>query len=136
MIDMAIKLVMIILILLLSSCTVIRFDQAPESEAHVTVMPATQTSVMSAADGQWSDRAQRAGEDASDEMGDTTASQTATAVPTVSIPLTGASPAAAAAGVERYFEGEVALPEVVQDELLPPEDTDTGKKSKDKEVPE
>jgi len=129
---MVIKLVMILLIPLLASCTMIRFDQAPESEAHVTVMPATQTSVMSATEGQWSDRAQRADGDAQ-ESGDTSAEQTATAVPTVSIPLTGASPAAAAAGVERYFEGEVALPEVIPDEVLPsPEETDTGKKSKDK----
>ena len=113
-------LILFFLMAVLAGCTVVNFDQATDSEAHVTVMPATQTAVMSAADGQWSDRAQRAAGDAQ-ESGDTSAQQTATAVPTVSIPLTGASPADAASRVDEYLHSGEALLDTPEAEPEQPE---------------
>lgn len=74
----------IVYALVLASCTLMWEGIAEDGQSHTSTMPAVQVCVMSACDGQWADRAQRAGDDA-EETGDVDADQTATAVPTVKL---------------------------------------------------
>lgn len=119
------------ILLLLAGCTMIPIENSgTHAQIHVTVMPATQTSLMSATDGQWSDRAQRAGQDAESQAGDVSATQTATAVPTVSIPLTTMSPGEAASGLDTLLNVPGATQEV--EGVLEQQDLGEGKTSKPK----
>jgi hypothetical protein len=90
-------------LLMTVGCSILRIEQSPNSTAHITLMPATQTSILSATDGQWSDRAQRAGDDVAED-GDVSAEQTADSIPTLTIPLTGATSAEASAAAEKFLE--------------------------------
>ena len=91
---------------LLGGCTIIdQQDTAANAQPHGSVLPATVICFMAACDAQFADRSQRAGDDAKD-AGTISAEQTATAVPSVVIPLTGASPAAVVGAADAFLHGE------------------------------
>ena len=100
------RLLALIPLLFLASCVLVNQDDTQaNAQPHSSVMPAVVVSSFAATDAQFADRAQRAGADA-DSAGDASAEQTATAVPTVSIPLTGASPGAVAGAANAFLHGE------------------------------
>lgn len=87
----------------LSGCTFMIEDVAEGGSSHTSTMPAVQFCVLSACDGQWADRAERAGDDTMSDTGEVSATQEATAVPTVTIPITGMPSADMAEKVDSYL---------------------------------
>lgn len=98
-------LILIGLMIFMAGCTYA--PQHEGSNGHTSVLPAVVVCLLAACDTSFSDRAERAGDQADvSNAGGETVDQTATAVPTVSIPLTGAAPADVAERVDTYLHPE------------------------------
>jgi len=74
------------LMMFMAGCTSVH------TSGDVTILPATSVNILGAQDAQYSDRMQRAGEDAGETMGNIEADQESKSTPTLTIPMTGGPP--------------------------------------------